>query len=166
VTNEDFRVAELAMKQKCATVIALNKWDVTQTDLEDAKARVTRKQRQRPAVMAVSAKTGRGLKRLVAEALWLADRAAQWIPTPELNRFVGDVQALRQPAAVRGKRLRIYYMAQYETKPPRFAIQVNNRGLVTRDYAYFLENRLRERYRLEGVPLVIDFKTSRGRSER
>jgi GTPase len=166
VTTEDFRVAELAMKQKCATVIALNKWDVTQTDLEDAKARVTRKQRQRPAVMAVSAKTGRGLKRLVAEALWLADRAAQWIPTPELNRFVGDVQALRQPAAVRGKRLRIYYMAQYETKPPRFAIQVNNRGLVTRDYAYFLENRLRERYRLEGVPLVIDFKTSRGRSER
>jgi GTP-binding protein len=152
------------MKQKCATVIALNKWDVTQTDLEDAKARVARKLRQRPQVMAVSAKTGRGLKRLVAEALWLADRSAQWIPTPELNRFVSDIQAIREPAAVRGKRLRIYYMSQYETKPPRFAIQVNNRALVTRDYAYFLENRLRERYRLEGVPLVIDFKTSRGRS--
>jgi GTP-binding protein len=160
------RIAELAMKQKCATVIALNKWDATQTDLEDAKARVKRKLRQRPQVMAVSAKTGRGLKRLVAEALWLADRSAQWIPTPELNRFVSDLQAIRQPPAVRGKRLRIYYMAQFETKPPRFAIQVNNRGLVTRDYAYFLENRLRERYKLEGVPLVIDFKTSRGRSER
>ena len=64
---------------------------------------------------------------------------------------------------MRGKRLRMYYMAQYETKPPRFAIQVNNRGLVVRDYAYFLENRLRERYKLEGVPLVIDFKTARGR---
>jgi GTP-binding protein len=166
VTTEDLRVAELAMKQKCATVIALNKWDVTQTDLEDAKARVKQKLRQRPQVMAVSAKTGRGLKRLVAEALWLADRSAQWIPTPELNRFVSDLQAIRQPAAVRGKRLRIYYMAQFEAKPPRFAIQVNNRGLVTRDYAFFLENRLRERYKLEGVPLVIDFKTSRGRSER
>jgi GTPase len=166
VTTEDLRVAELAMKQKCATVIALNKWDVTQTDLEDAKARVARKLRQRPQVMAVSALTGRGLKRLVAESLWLADRSAQWIPTPELNRFVGDLQSLREPPAVRGKRLRIYYMAQYETKPPRFAVQVNNRGLVTRDYAYFLENRLRERYRLEGVPLVIDFKTSGGRSGR
>ena len=164
VTTEDLRVAELAMKQKCATVIAINKWDVTRTDLEDAKARVTRKLRQRPQVMAVSALTGRGLKRLVAEALWLADRSAQWIPTPELNRFVGDLQGLREPPAVRGRRLRIYYMAQYEAKPPRFAIQVNNRGLVTRDYAYFLENRLRERYRLEGVPLVIDFKTSGGRS--
>jgi GTP-binding protein len=164
VTTEDLRVAELAMKQKCATVIALNKWDITQTDLEDAKARVVRKLRQRPQVMAVSAKTGRGLKRLVAEALWLADRSAQWIPTPELNRFVSDLQAIREPPAVRGKRLRIYYMSQYETKPPRFAIQVNNRGLVARDYAYFLENRLRERYGLQGVPLVIDFKTSRGRT--
>jgi GTPase len=166
VTTEDLRVAELAMKQKCATVIALNKWDITRTELEDAKARVTRKLRQRPQVMAVSAQTGRGLKRLVAEALWLADRSAQWIPTPELNRFIGDIQGIREPPAVRGKRLRMYYLAQYETKPPRFAIQVNNRGLVTRDYAYFIENRLRERYKLEGVPVVIDFKTSRGRSER
>jgi GTPase len=115
-------------------------------------------------VLAVSAKTGRGLKRLVAEALSLADRSAGWIPTPELNRFLGDLQSEREPAAVRGKRLRMYYMSQFETNPPRFAVQVNNRGLVTRDYAYFLENRLRDRYGLQGVPLVIDFKTSRGRS--
>jgi GTPase len=178
VTTEDLRVAEMAMKQKCATVIALNKWDVvgqapgsagraaaaSGTELEDAKAKVARKLRQRPQVMAVSATTGRGMKRLVAEALSLADRSAQQIPTPELNRFLGDLQALREPPAVRGKRLRMYYMSQFETSPPRFAIQVNNRGLVTRDYAYFLENRLRERYGLQGVPLVIDFKTSRGRS--
>jgi GTP-binding protein len=164
VTTEDLRVAEMAMKQKCATVIALNKWDITQTDLEDAKAKVARKLRQRPQVMAVSATSGRGMKRLVAEALSLADRSAQQIPTPELNRFLGDLQSLREPPAVRGKRLRMYYMTQFETSPPRFAIQVNNRGLVTRDYAYFLENRLRERYGLQGVPLVIDFKTSRGRS--
>jgi GTP-binding protein len=160
VTSADLRVAEIAMQKKCATVIALNKWDVTRTDLEDAKARVARKLRQRPPVLAVSAKTGRGLKRLVAEALALADRSASWIPTPELNRFLGDLQSRRQPAAVRGKRLRMYYMAQFETSPPRFAVQVNNRGLVTRDYAYFLENQLRERYGLAGVPLVIDFKTS------
>ena len=166
VTTDDLRVAELAMKQKCATVIALNKWDVTRTDLEDAKAKVARKLRQRPQVMAVSATSGRGMKRLVAEALSLADRSAQQIPTPELNRFLGDLQALREPPSVRGKRLRMYYMAQFETSPPRFAIQVNNRGQVTRDYAYFLENRLRDRYGLQGVPLVIDFKTSRGRSER
>jgi GTP-binding protein len=164
VTSEDLSVAELAMKSKCATVLALNKWDVTDTDLEDAKARTARKLRQRPSVLAVSAKTGRGLKRLVAEALRVADNAQQRIPTSELNRFLGDLQTTREPPSVRGKRLRMYYMAQFETGPPRFAVQVNDRSRVTRDYAYFLENRLRDRYGLQGVPLVIDFKTSSGRS--
>ncbi|HYN52618.1 MAG TPA: ribosome biogenesis GTPase Der, partial [Thermoleophilaceae bacterium] len=115
VTSEDFRVAEMAMKAKCATVIALNKWDVGDTDLEDAKARVTKKLRQRPQTMAVSAQSGRGLKRLVAEALGLADRSSGWIQTAELNRFLGDLQSLREPPSVRGKRLRMYYMAQFET---------------------------------------------------
>jgi GTP-binding protein len=161
VTSEDLRVAEMAMRAKCATVIALNKWDVTRTDLEEAKARVTRKLRQRPRVLAVAAKTGRGLTRLAAEALDLADRARGRIATPELNRFLGDLQSAREPPAVRGRRLRLYYMAQFETDPPRFAVQVNDRGRVTRDYAFFLENRLRERFGLEGVPLVIDFKQRR-----
>jgi GTP-binding protein len=114
--------------------------------------------------MAVSAKTGRGLRRLTAEALDLADRMATRVPTPGLNRFLGDLQAARQPPAVRGRRLRMYYMAQFQTDPPRFAIQVNDRSLVTRDYAFFLENRLRERYGFEGVPLVIDFRPRSGTS--
>ena len=92
----------------------------------------------------------------------MADNAEQRIPTPELNRFLGDLQSTREPPSVRGKRLRMYYMAQFETGPPRFAVQVNDRSRVTRDYAYFLENRLRDRYGLQGVPLVIDFKTSSG----
>ncbi len=163
ITTEDFRIAELAMKTHCATVIALNKWDITDTELEDARARVTKKLRQRPRLMAVSATTGRGLQRLVAEALDLADRLSQRISTPELNRFLADLQATRQPPARRGKRLKLYYLTQFETSPPRFALQVNDRSLVTRDYAYFLENRLRERYGLEGVPLVIDIKTAKGR---
>jgi GTP-binding protein len=166
VTAEDLRIADLAMHQKCATVIALNKWDETRTDLEDAKARVTQKLRQRPKVIAVSAKSGRGLRRLVAEALDLADRAASRVPTPELNRFLADLQSTRQPPAVRGRRLRMYYMAQFEVRPPRFAVQVNDRSLVTRDYAFFLENRLRERFGLEGVPLVIDFKAHTQRARR
>jgi len=163
VTTEDFRIAELAMKKRCATVVALNKWDRTQTDLEDARARLNGKLRQRPRLMAVSAHSGRGLRRLVAEALALADRAAERLSTPELNRFLADLQSMRQPPATRGRRLRMYYMAQFEVSPPRFAVQVNDRHLITRDYAYFLENRLRERFALEGVPLVIDFKTSGAR---
>ena len=173
ITSEDLRIAEMAMQKKCATVVALNKWDMTGAgapeggapprggDLEDAKARVAKKLRQRPRVMAVSAKTGRGLVKLVGEALELADRAGGRIPTSELNRFLSDLQSAREPPAVRGRRMRLYYMTQFEESPPRFAIQINDRSLVTRDYAYFLENRLRERWSLEGVPLVIDFKGKR-----
>jgi GTP-binding protein len=165
VTTEDMRIADMAMHANCATVIALNKWDVNETDLEHVKARIAKKLRQRPSVLTLSAKTGRGLRRLLLEAMGLADRASQRIPTSDLNRFLGDLQSARQPPVVRGKRLRMYYMTQYDVSPPRFAIQVNSRGAISRDYAYFLENRLRERYGLEGVPLVIDYKTSGGERE-
>jgi GTPase len=164
VTAEDLRVADLAMRTGCATLLVLNKWDITATDLEDAKARVQRKLRLRPAVITLSAKTGRNAAGLLPRALALADRAANRIPTPELNRFVADVVAKTPPPSRRGKRLRLYYSAQVETSPPRFAIQVNDRRLISRDWAFHLENRLREEYALEGVPLVIDFvpRTRRG----
>ncbi len=168
--SEDLRVAEIAMRSGCATVVALNKWDVGTTDLDDAAARGRAKLRLRPRVMTVSARTGRGVARLLREAVALADRAAERIATAELNRFLSDLQATREPPTVRGRRLRLYYMTQYETRPPRFAIQVSDRGRVTRDYAFFLENRLRERYGMEGVPLVIDYRGRddgrRGRPER
>jgi GTP-binding protein len=163
VTSQDLSVAELAMKNNCATIIVLNKWDIGETDLEDAKARVEQRIRLRPKVITASAKTGRNVKRLLHEAIELGDRMSQRIPTPELNRFLSDIQAARQPPAVRGRRLRMYYMTQYETRPPRFAVQVSDRSRVTRDYGYFLENRLRERYALQGVPLVIDFRGRQGR---
>ena len=166
VTSEDFRIAEMAMNKNCCTVIALNKWDATETDLEDARARLAQKLRQRPRLMAVSAQSGRGLQRLIAEALTIADRAAERVSTPELNRFLSDLQGARQPPATRGKRLRMYYMAQFQVTPPRFAVQVNDRSLITRSYGYFLENQLRERFGLEGVPLVIDYKTSGGDRSR
>jgi GTP-binding protein len=156
VTSEDLRVAELAMKSACATVIALNKWDIARTDLADAKARIARRVRQRPPVLACSALTGRGVEKVLERAIALAHKRAERIPTPELNRFLADVVASRPPPTKRGRRLRTYYAAQVGTRPPRFAIQVNDRRLISRDWAYHLENRLRERYGFEGVPLIID----------
>jgi GTPase len=157
VTAEDLRVAEIAMRAGCATLLALNKWDVTRTDIDDARARVTRKLRLRPAVVTCSATRGRNVANLLPKALELADRAGERIPTPELNRFVADVVAKTPPPSRRGRRLRLYYAAQVGERPPRIAIQVNDRKLIIRDWAYHLENRLRETYALEGVPLVIDF---------
>jgi GTP-binding protein len=166
ITAEDLRVAELAMRTGCATVVALNKWDIGQTDLLDATARLERRLRLRPPVVTCSALTGRNVRKLLALTLELADRRASRIPTPELNRFVGDVVATHPPPSRRGRRLRLLYSAQIGRRPPRFAIQVNDRRLISRDWAYHLENRLREAYALEGVPLVIDFIPRSGRRGR
>ena len=157
VTAEDLRVADLAMRSGSATLLVLNKWDIGRTEIDDARARVERKLRLRPEVVTCSALTGRNVGVLLDRALELADRAATRIPTPELNRFVADVTARTPPPSRRGRRLRLYYAAQVGDRPPRIVIQINDRRLLNRDWAFHLENRLRAAYGLQGVPLIIDF---------
>jgi GTP-binding protein len=157
VRSEDLKVGELAMKAGCATLMVMNKWDITDADIDDTRARVARKMRLRPDVVTCSAKSGRNVAGLLSRAAELADRAAQRIPTPALNRFVADVVTTTPPPSRRGRRLKLLYAAQIEVSPPRFSIQVNDRRLIVRDWAYHLENRLRDAYGLEGVPLVIDY---------
>ncbi len=164
VTSEDLRVAELAMTAGCATLVALNKWDVGRTDLKDAAARLAKRVRQRPPVMPCSALTGRGVPRLLERSIQLADRRASRIPTSKLNRFLGDLVAARPPPAKGSRRLRVYYAAQTDRRPPRFAIQVNDRRLIDRGWAFGVENALRDAYGLEGVPIVIDFVPHRRRA--
>jgi GTP-binding protein len=177
VTAQDLRVAELAMQSGCATALVLNKWDLAdagtageaggRVDLDHERAKVARKLRLRPRVFTASAKTGRNVVKLAREAIALADRAGHRAPTPELNRFLSELVEQRQPPARRGHRLKLLFMVQTETRPPRFSVQVNSRSRITRDYAYFLENRLRERRGLEGVPVIVDFvERSERRAER
>ncbi len=163
LTTQDLRIAELAMKSGCATALVLNKWDIADAvDLDHERARAHQKLRLRPRVLTASAKTGRHIHRLLVEAIGLADRSRERIQTAALNRFLAEAVAARQPpagnvAGPRGHRLKLLFMTQTGERPPRFSIQVNSRARVTRDYAYYLENRMRERFGLGGIPLVIDF---------
>ncbi len=166
VTAQDFRVAELAMSANCATAIVLNKWDEAQmdeADLDHERAKIAKKLRQRPKVLTASALTGRHVQRLLGEVVALGDRMSGRIPTPELNRFLGEAVQARQPPAKQGHRLKLLYAAQIGERPPRFAIQVNSRQRVTRDYAYFIENRMRARFGMDGIPLIIDFNERKSR---
>jgi GTP-binding protein len=173
ITAQDMRIAELAMKANCATALILNKWDLQDeeagegSDIDHERARVKQKLRLRPKVLTVSAKSGRNVQRVLQEATALADRMRTRIPTSDLNRFLAEAVQARQPPAKQNHRLRLLYMSQIGERPPRFAISVNSRNRVTRDYAYFIENRLRERYGFQGVPLIIDFnERKQRRSER
>ena len=155
--SEDLKVGEVAMKAGCATMIVMNKWDITETDIDDTRARVARKMRLRPEVVTASALSGRNAAGLLSRAVVLADRAARKVPTPALNRFIADVVTRNPPPSKRGRRLKLLYAAQIQVSPPRFSIQVNDKRLIAREWAYYVENQLRETYGFDGVPLIIDY---------
>jgi GTP-binding protein len=160
VVEQDLAVADIARKAQCATVVVLSKWDVTEVRLEELRPQILSRLRQRPPLIAVSAHTGRGLERLLDTIETLFSRYAGRIPTAELNRALQELREARQPPGRRGRRLNLLYGTQVSSRPPRFRIFVNDRGLVTRDYGYWVENELRARFGLEGIPVSIDFVTS------
>ncbi len=158
IVEGDITAVEVARKAHCATLVVLSKWDVGQVSIEEIRPELQRRLRQRPPFITVSSTTGRGVARLLDRVAELFDKYAARIPTPELNRFLGELREARQPPSKGNRRLNLLYGAQVESRPPRFRFTVNDPGLVTRDYGYWVENQLRERYELEGVPVAIDFR--------
>ena len=157
IVEQDLSVADVARKAQCSTLVVLSKWDETTVDIETVRPELERRLRQRPPWIAVSAKTGRGLERLLDAIERLYDKHVARVPTAELNRVIAELREARQPPSRNSKRLNLLYGAQVTARPPRFRVSVNDPSLVTRDYGYWFENQLRERFELEGVPVTIDF---------
>jgi GTP-binding protein len=157
LVDQDLTVADVARRAGCSTLVVLSKWDIASVGIEDVRPRVQEHLRQRPPVVAVSATTGRGLERLLDRIEALFGKHVGRISTGELNRFLVELKGQRPGPSRDRRRLNLLYGAQVESRPPRFRLSVNDPGLITRDYAYWVENRLRERFELEGVPVVIDF---------
>ncbi len=161
VVDQDLAVADVARKAGCSTLVVLSKWDIGGLELQETRGMLNRRLRQRPPVVAVSAHTGRGLGRLLDHVQALFTKHTTRIPTPALNRALGELKEARPgPAGERGRRLRLLYATQTATRPPRLRVFVNDPRLVTRDYAYWVENELRSRFELQGVPVSIDFMRS------
>jgi len=157
LVDQDLAVADIARKAQDSTLIVLSKWDVTTVGIEDVRPELERRLRQRPPHVAVSAKTGRGLERLLDGIETLYDKHVARVPTAELNRFLAELRERRLAPSKNGRSLNLLYGAQVGTRPPRFRFTINDRRLITRDYGYWVENQLRERFELEGVPVTIDF---------
>jgi GTPase len=157
LVEQDLTVADVARKAQCSTVVVLSKWDITNIAIEDIRSELERRLRQRPPWVAVSAKTGRGIERLLDMIERQFDKYIARVPTAELNRFLAELREARQPPSKNGRRLNLLYAAQVTARPPRFRISVNDPALVTRDYGYWVENQLRERFALQGIPVSVDF---------
>ena len=157
LVDQDLAVADVARTAGCSTLVVLSKWDVAAVGIEDVRPRLESKLRQRPPVVAVSAATRRGVGRLLDRVEELFARHTSRTPTGELNRFLQELRGERPGPSSNGRRLNLLYGTQVTVRPPRFRVFVNDPGLMTRDYGYWVENRLRERFGLAGVPVVIDF---------
>jgi len=155
----DLTVADEARKAGCATLVVLSKWDITTVEVDDVAERLQGKLRQRPTIVTTSALTGRNVDRLLDAIEELFGRHTSRVGTGALNRAMAEIGAARETPRRGRRRLNVLYATQYRTRPPRFRIVVNDQALVTRDYAYFVENQLRRRLGLEGAPVIIDFKS-------
>jgi len=157
VVEQDLAVADVARTAGCSTLVVLSKWDIAEVGIEDVRDRLGSRLRQRPTMAAVSSTTGRGVGKLLDRVEELYDTHTSRIGTGELNRFLSELREQRPGPAKGNRRLNLLYGTQVSTRPPRFRFFVNDPGLLTRDYGYWVENRLREHFSLEGVPVIIDF---------
>jgi GTP-binding protein len=157
LVDQDLAIADVARKADCSTLVVLSKWDASIVVLEDVRARLETRLRQRPPIIVTSSKSGRGIGRVLDRVVELYEKHTGKISTPELNRFVTELSAAREPPSRGGKRLNMLYATQTGVRPPRFRFFVNDPTLMTRDYGYWVENRLRDRFEMQGVPVSIDF---------
>ena len=157
VVEKDLTVADFARKSMSSKLVVLSKWDIAEVGIEDTRERLEPRLRQRPPVLAASAKTGRGVGKLLDRIEVLFGKYTSRVPTGELNRFLQELREVRQAPSRNGKRLNLLYGTQTTVRPPRFRFFVNDPGLITRDYGYWVENQLREKFDLEGIPVAIDF---------
>jgi GTP-binding protein len=157
LVDQDLSVADVARTAGCSTLVVLSKWDIATVRIEDVRPRLAARLRQRPPIVAVSATTGRGIQRLLDRIEGLFAKHVARVATAELNRFLQELRGERPGPSRNGRRLNLLYGTQVSVRPPHFRVFVNDPGLMTRDYGYWVENRLRDRFELAGVPVVIDF---------
>jgi len=157
VVDQDLAVADVARTAGCSTLVVLSKWDIAEVGIEDVRERLAGKLRQRPPIVAVSAETRRGVGKLLDRVEGLYEKHTNRIGTGELNRFLAELREERPGPSKANRRLNLLYGTQVSTRPPRFRFFVNDPGLLTRDYGYWVENRLRDHFDLQGVPVIIDF---------
>jgi GTP-binding protein len=162
---QDATIASLAHERGCATVILANKWDLVGKGGPD-RAKEIREEIQRglrfladAPLCQISAKTGAGVGRLLERAQKLQQTAERRIPTAELNRWLQDCVQRHEPAmAQRGHRkrpLKFFYATQTTVRPPTFVLVCTDPNSVQPSYRRFLENRLRESFDFDGIPIRL-----------
>ena len=167
IAQHDKHIASYALEAGKPMVLVVNKWD-TVNDKNDIKSFTTLMRNEFQflsyvPIVFLSAKTKKRIHTLMPEVNKVYNNSIKEIKTSVLNDVIRDAVMLNQPPSYKGKRLKIYFVNQCDTKPPKFKFSVNSKKLVHFSYERYLENKIRENFDFEGTPIVFQFK-NRGES--
>jgi len=168
-TEQDSKVAGIALEQGKACIIAVNKWDAIEKDgntMKEYRDKLTNdfSFMSYAPIMFISAKTGQRIDKLYEMISFVHSQNSMRISTGKLNEVLAGATARVQPPTDKGKRLKIYYMTQVAVKPPTFVIFVNDKELMHFSYTRYLENKIRDAFGFAGTSLKFIIR-ERGEKE-
>lgn len=163
ITDQDKKIAGVAHEAGKGIVVVVNKWDLIAKEtntMRDFK-RVIEAELQfmsyAPSVF-ISVKDKQRVFDVIKMTKYVAEKRAMRVPTGQLNSLITDATMMKQPPSDKGRRLKIYYVAQIGVKPPLFSFQINKRDLMHFSYARYLENKIREGFGFEGTSIKFVFR--------
>ena len=158
--HQDLKIASMALEEGRALIIAINKWDVAEGAsalfngirgaLDEGLAQV-----KGVPLLAVSARTGKGLDELIGAAFEIREAWSKRVPTALLNRWFDDALAANPPPAPGGKRIKLRYITQAKTRPPGFVLFGTRLDLLPVSYQRYLVNGIRRELGFDAVPVRL-----------
>ena len=170
VTEQDQKVANLAIERGCALVVLLNKWDLLKDDYEREAVMETVDRRLTMAPWAeylrISAMTGRSVHKIWDMVDAAAERRASHITTSQLNKLLTDMREFGHTVSDGKRRLKMHYVTQTGEKPPAFTFFVNHTDLVSDNYKRYIENRMRATFDFKGTPIRLRFRAKKSDKDK
>ncbi len=160
IIEMDKHIAGYAIEAGKAVVIVVNKWDKSEKDMSLVTKEIRSHFQFIPyaPIVFTSALTKKRIHTVMPEVIKVYDNAHKQIKTSVLNEVIGEATTLNPAPSYKGKRLKIYYVNQVDTAPPKILFHVNDKTLIHFSYERYIENKIRESFDLEGTPVVLQFK--------
>ena len=161
IIEHDKHIAGYVLEKGKGLIIVVNKWDRVSDKSIKEYLKIIRNEFQFLSYVPVvftSALTKKRIHTLMPEILKVSENIKREIKTSVLNEVINEAYMMNLPPTYKGRRLKIYFVNQSGTKPPKFTFHVNSKGLVHFSYHRYLENKLRESFDFEGTPIILQFK--------
>ena len=166
IAEQDARLLGLAADRKRAIIVGMNKMDLlTATEKKKVifEAKTALHFATWASIFEISAKTGRGVKNMMAKVDSAAVQFRKRVPTAQLNRFFEEILATHPPPTEGGKAPRLYYITQAETAPPLFVVQASHDKNIKTSYKRYVQNQIRKAFEFDSIPVAVKYKPRRRR---